>query len=74
MEMGLIEKVWFLITFSIISIILITDPKDPVATSSTTPIATLFSSASKGQKFITRLNWVLILLFFILTTVLSYLA
>ena len=50
MEMGLIEKVWFLITFSIISIILITDPKDPVATSSTTPIATLFSSASKRTK------------------------
>ena len=71
--MGLIEKVWFLITFSIISIILLTDPKDPISNSSPAPVAGLFSSASKGQKFITNLNWFMILLFFLITILLSFL-
>jgi len=72
--MGILQNLWLLITFSISAIILITDPKEPIANSGTNPVSGLFSSSSKGQKFITNFNWFLIALFFILTICLNYLA
>ena len=50
--MGILQNLWLLITFSISAIILITDPKEPIASSGTNPVSGLFSSSSKGQKFI----------------------
>jgi len=70
--MGLLENIWFLLTFSITAIILITDSKDPASSPASNNMANLFSSSSKQQTFVTRLNWFLISLFFLLTLVLSY--
>ena len=72
--MSLLENIWFINAFSIIAIILLTDAKESVSGVGGSPLVGLFSSTSTGEKFITRLNWALILIFFILTTTLSYLA
>jgi len=72
--MSLLENLWFINAFSIIAIILLTDAKESASGVGGSPLVGLFSSTSTGEKFITRLNWALILIFFILTTTLSYLA
>ena len=69
--MGFLENIWFLLTFSIIIIILITDTKG-VAASPGNSMSKLFSSSSKQQTFLTRLNWIFILLYFLLSLGLSY--
>jgi len=71
--MGLLENIWFLLTFSIIVIILITDTTDPATTAANANMSKLFSSSSKQQTFLTRLNWFFIALFFLLSLALSYL-
>ena len=69
--MTLLESGWFLIASLIILIVLLVDPKSSLAGSSSNAVLGLFSSPSSGQQFIYNLSAVLIVLFFILTTVLS---
>ena len=69
--MSLLESSWFLISILIIAIVLILDPKSSITGSSTNTVLGLFSSASSGQKFIYNFSAILILLFFVLTTLLS---
>ena len=69
--MDLIESSWFLISFLIILIVLLIDPKSSITGSNKNVVLGLFSSASSGQKFIYNVSAVLIVLFFILTTALS---
>ena len=70
--MTILEKVWILVTISIISIILLTDPKASISGAWGNQLSTVFASASDGQKFIKQLNWALIITFFLLTLSLSY--
>jgi len=72
--MSLLEKIWILVSISIIFIILSTDPKDSASGGWDSQISTVFTSASDSQKFVKQLNWLLITLFFLLTLSLSYLA
>ena len=69
--MSLLESSWFLITFLIISIVLLVDPKSSMTGSNTNAVMGLFSSPSSGQQFIYKFSAVLILFFFVLTTILS---
>ena len=70
--MTLLEKVWILISISIIFIILVTDPKNSISGAWGNQLSTIFASASDGQNFIKQLNWVLITAFFLITVSLSY--
>jgi|TARA_B100000768_G_scaffold180352_1_gene200076 preprotein translocase subunit SecG len=69
--MNFLESSWFLISSLIIVIVLLVDPKSSLAGSDTNAVLGLFSSPSSGQQFIYNFSAVLILSFFILTTVLS---
>ena len=69
--MNLLETVWFLISFLIITIILLVDPKSPLTGASTNRVLGLFSSPSAGQEFVYRLGALLISSFFIVTPILS---
>mgnify|MGYP006171773995 CR=1 FL=1 len=71
--MTLLESIWFVITFLIISVVLLIDPKSSAASGGNNPVIGVFSSPSSGQSFIYRVSAVLIILFYILTIVLSYL-
>lgn len=71
--MTLIEKIWILLSISIIFIILSTDPKTSISGTWGNQLSSVFASTSDGQKFIKQLNWVLIIAFFVLTVSLSYL-
>ena len=73
-KMTLIEKFWILISISIIFIILSNNPKSSIGSTKDNPLSIIFSSASEGQKFIHQLNWMLIIVFFLLTVSLSYFA
>ena len=70
--MTIVESIWFTITFGIIGIVLAIDPKNSIPNSNTSPISGFFSSPSSGQKFIYRVGAVLIVLFYVLTVVLSF--
>lgn len=72
--MNLLEKIWLIIALIIIIIILFTDPKGSESSYGNSALLGVFSSVSKGEKFINRLNWGLIISFFIITTLISYLA
>ena len=72
--MAVLEKVWVLVCISIISIILLTDPKSSTSGAWGNKFSAVFASASDGQKFIKQLNWVLITAFFLITVSLSYFA
>ena len=69
--MNFLESSWFLISSLIIVIVVLVDPKSSLAGSDTNAVLGLFSSPSSGQQFIYNFSAVLILSFFILTTVLS---
>ena len=69
--MSLLESSWFLVSFLVISIVLLLDPKTSLTDSNTNGVVGLFSSPSSGQQFIYNFSALLILLFFVLTTVLS---
>jgi len=69
--MSLFESSWFLISSLIIVIILLIDPKSSLTSSNTNAVLGLFSSPSSGQQFVYNFSAVLILVFYILTTVLS---
>ena len=69
--MNLIESSWFLISFLIILIVLVVEPKSSVTGTDKNAVLGLFSSPSSGQQFIYSFSAALILIFFVLTTVLS---
>ena len=71
--MAFLEKVWVLLSISIIFIILSTDPQNSISSGWNSKLSTVFESASDGQKFIKQLNWILITAFFLITIGLSYL-
>lgn len=70
--MSLFESVWLLLSSLIILIVLLVDPKSSITGSSTNAVLGLFSSPSTGQQFIYSFSIVIILSFYILTTVLSF--
>jgi len=72
--MTLVESIWFVIAFLIISVVLLIDPKSSAAGGGGNPVLGFFSSPSSGQSFIYRTSAVLITLFYILTILLSYIA
>jgi protein translocase SecG subunit len=61
--MNLLESIWFIISFLIIVIVLLVDPKDSLTGSSTNNTLGLFSSPSSGQQFIYNFSGILILVF-----------
>tara|TARA_B100000683_G_C12164690_1_gene421606 strand:+ start:402 stop:620 length:219 start_codon:yes stop_codon:yes gene_type:complete len=69
--MDFLEGSWFLVSTLIIAIVLLVDPKSSLTGSSANAVLGLFSSPSTGQQFIYNFSAVLILVFFILTTILS---
>ena len=69
--MDLLETSWFLISALIIGIVLLVDPKSSLTGSGTSAVLGLFSSPSSGQQFIYTFSAILIVLFYVLTTVLS---
>jgi protein translocase SecG subunit len=69
--MSLLESTWFLISFLVITVVLLVDPKSSLTDSNTNGVLGLFSSPSSGQQFIYNFSAVLIVFFFILTTILS---
>jgi len=71
--MVFLEKIWILVSVAIIFIILSTDPKASISGAWGSQLSNVFASASDGQKFIKQLNWALIVVFFIITLILSYL-
>jgi len=69
--MSLLEGSWFLLSFLIIGIVLLVDPKSSMTGSSSNPVLGGFATPSSEQKFIYRFSAILIAGFFILTTILS---
>ena len=67
----MIESGWFLVSFLIIGIVLLVDPKDSGVGSNNNSVLGMFSSPSSGQQFIYTFSSVLIAIFFILTVVIS---
>jgi protein translocase SecG subunit len=70
--MTLVENIWVLTSVLIIVIILGTDPKNPANNIGNQQMSVFFSSVTDGQRFIQKLNWFLIITFFLLTLSLSY--
>jgi len=70
--MTLLEKIWILVSVSIVFIILSTDPKSSTNNVLGNQLSPAFASMSDEQKFIKRLNRVLITAFFLITLSLSY--
>jgi protein translocase SecG subunit len=66
-----IENIWVLTSILIIVFILGSDPKSPANNIGTQQVAGFFSSTSESQQFIKRINWFLIIIFFVLSLVLS---
>ena len=69
--MDLLEGSWVFLSTLIILIILLVDPKSSLTGSGSSALIGLFSSPASGQQFIYKFSAVLIITFFILTTVLS---
>jgi preprotein translocase subunit SecG len=67
---NLLESSWFLISSLIIAIVLLVDPASSTG-SNNNAVLGLFSSAGSGQQFVYNFGVVLILLFFVLTIILS---
>jgi len=69
--MSLLETIWFFVSSLIIVIVLLVNPKTPLTGSNVNTVLGVFSSPSSGQDFIYNFSAILILFFFVLTTVLS---
>ena len=69
--MDLLESTWFLISFLVITVVLLIDTQSSLTDSNTNGVLGLFSRPSSGQQFIYNFSALRILLFFVLTTVLS---
>jgi|MDSY01.1.fsa_nt_gb protein translocase SecG subunit len=70
--MNIIESIWFAIAITLIAIVLVIDPKASVSSTSLSPVSGFFSSPSSSQSFIYRFSALLIILFYVLTILLSY--
>lgn len=68
----MLENVWFILIFTIVTIILSTDPKASITGSQNDQLNTLFSSTSDSQKFVRMFTWLLIATFYTTTLLLSY--
>jgi protein translocase SecG subunit len=71
--MILLEKIWFLLGVLILFIILSTDPKSSINSANKSQISALFASTNDKQTLLNQINWILIIIFFILTLSLSVL-
>jgi protein translocase SecG subunit len=71
--MILLEKIWVLVGVFILFIILSTDPKSSNSSADKLQISALFASANDKQTLLNKLNWTLIIIFFVLTLSLSVL-
>ena len=71
--MSLLESSWFLVAILIIAIVLLIDPKSSTTGSGTNQILGGFATPSSEQKFIYRISAILIAIFFLLTTIISFL-
>ena len=69
--MSIFDLGWFTISFIIIGIVLLIDPKSSMTGTSNNAVAGLFASQSSGQQFIYNFNSILILVFFVLSILLS---
>ena len=69
--MDLLERSWFLVSFLIVVIVLLVDPKSSLTDQNKSAVLGLFSSPDSGQQFIYNFSGVLIIVFFALTTLLS---
>ena len=69
--MNIFDASWFLISFMIIGVVLLVDPKSSMTGASTNVVAGLFASPSSGQQFIYKFSAILIGVFFILTLSIS---
>jgi len=69
--MNILDITWFTISFMIIGVVMLVDPKSSITGTNTNAVAGLFASPSSGQQFIYKFSAILITLFFILTIVLS---
>ena len=65
--MGILDLSWFVVSFLIIGVVILVDPKSSVAGAGGNQVAKLFASPSTGQKFIYKFSATLITLFFILS-------
>jgi protein translocase SecG subunit len=70
--MNAIEVFWFFTVIIIIITILSTDPKSSISGAQNNQLTMLFSNASEGQTFIRKFTWLAVILFFILTVLISY--
>lgn len=70
--MNVIEIFWFFTVLIIIIIILSTDPKNSIGGAQNNQLTMLFNNASDGQNFIRKFTWIAVIVFFILTVLLSY--
>ena len=68
----LIEILWFIVAFLVITIVLLVDPKSSTMGSGGNSALQAFSSPRSGQNFIYRISAVLIASFLFLTILLSY--
>jgi protein translocase SecG subunit len=69
--MGIEEKIWSILGLAIIAIILATDPKNSTSGVDNGKLTVMFSSITEGQKFLRKLTWGFISIFFVLTIVIS---
>ena len=65
--MIILEKIWAFLGLAIIFLILITDPKSSTNSIGNNKLTTMFASITEEQKFVQRLTWAFIALFFLLT-------
>ena len=65
--MNILEKIWAFLGLAIIFLILITDPKSSTNSIGNNKLTTMFASITEEQKFVQRLTWAFITLFFLLT-------
>ena len=70
--MVLLEKIWSLVGFVLIFLILIMDPKNSASNLGSGEMSMLFNSASESQEFLKRFTWTLLATFFMLTISINY--
>ena len=71
--MSLLESCWFLVAFLIIAIILLVDPASSTSGFGANSVLSGLATPSSQQKFVYRFSALLIVSFFLLTTILSVL-
>jgi protein translocase SecG subunit len=70
--MNILESIWVVVTVLIISVILLTDPKNTNTGSSNNQLSLIFTSTSDGQKLLRKITWFMISIFYISSLLISY--